>query len=110
MAVLSIEIFLRAPETTDPASHPTPEWLTRTLAEAITPLTAPGSAMPVIGATVDAFPDGDGAQIRATCLAADGVEAMDTLAARLEAALIDFACVEDWHLHAGQTNWHSADN
>jgi len=113
MAVLTIEIIAidhSAPAGSSPAAHPQPDQMARRLLAAVTPLRNPGSPLPVIACAAIPFTDGTGALIKATCVTDSGTRAMDTMAARLEAALIDDPRTREWCLHAGDTTVHSADN
>ncbi|GAA3745263.1 hypothetical protein HDA32_005133 [Spinactinospora alkalitolerans] len=110
MAVLTVEIFAHAPEDTDPATLPEHDWIAARFRHALAPLACdPAGALPLIGYAIT--PYAGAAMVEAQCVTGSGTEAMDVIAARLEAAMQDHPdAFGGWHLHAGLTHIHMSDN
>ncbi|MBB6174958.1 hypothetical protein HNR23_005018 [Nocardiopsis mwathae] len=110
MAVITVEIFAQAPSDTDSATLPDQGWVGEQLRYAIAPLLHdPDGALPLLGYTVTPYENA--ALIEAHCVTRSGTEAMDVIAARLEATMQDHPDAFDgWHLHAGQTHVQMSDN
>ncbi|MDA0565165.1 hypothetical protein LG943_12685 [Streptomonospora sp. S1-112] len=100
MAVLTIEIFACAPDDLTPCLAE--RWMVQRLGGALAPLKdALDGPLPVLGFTVQ--PYAGGAMITLSCVAASGIEAVDMIAARLEAAMGDTPAVsQGWRRPPGK--------
>ncbi|GAA1748621.1 hypothetical protein [Streptomonospora arabica] len=110
MAVLTVEIFAHAPHDADPLSETQRAGIRAALRCALAPLCVHTTgSLPLLGYEVT--PYAGAALIEALCLADSGLDAVDILGARLEAAMSDAPEVfRDWSLHAGRTRVEHADS
>ena len=110
MAVLLVEIFAHAPEDTDPRTLPEQGWVADQFGRALAPLiNNPAAILPLLGYVVTPYEGA--AMVEAQCVTGSGTEAMDVIAARLEAAMHDHPnTFTGWHLQAGLTRVQMSDN
>ncbi|TQN32657.1 hypothetical protein FHX37_2634 [Haloactinospora alba] len=110
MAVLFIEIFAQTIEETSTVTHMDSAGVYASLYVALAPLSAQSDGpLPLLGYEITPY---DGAAlIEARCLATSGAQAVDILAARLEAVMSDSpSTFNGWSLHAGRISVEHADN
>lgn len=110
MAVLMLEIFARASTDTTPDSLPEHDWLAALFRHELASLSRePTGVLPLLGYEVTPYEDA--ARIEVQCVTGSGTEAMEIVAARLEAAMREHPDTFDgWHLYAGATQVQMSDN
>lgn len=111
MAVLTVELFAFADDTTAPLTPAQQDKIGHRFAEAIAPLRTSGAGDPlvVVDATLTTFDSG--VTIHALCLACSASAASEAIAHELSLAMAtDPVFFTDWGLYAGPTCIHAGNN
>jgi len=109
MAVLTVELFAFADDTTTPLTAAQQEDIGQRFTDAIAPLRTSGDGLVVVDATL--IPFESGVTIHALCLACSADAASEAIAHELSLAMAaERVFFADWGLYAGPTCIHAGNN